>query len=70
VKLVAFTPPKVILVAPVKFSPLITTLVPTGPLVGEKLEIVGVTRKLPLLVNVPWPVLTLTLHSQFVSCVS
>ena len=29
------------LVAPVKFVPLIDTLVPTPPLVGEKLEIVG-----------------------------
>ena len=28
-------------VAPVKFVPVIVTLVPTGPLVGAKLEIVG-----------------------------
>ena len=41
---VALTPPNVTLVAPVKFSPVMTTLVPGVPLVGEKLEIVGVTR--------------------------
>jgi len=61
VKLVAFTPPKVTLVAPVKLSPVITTLVPTGPLAGEKLEIVGVTRNFTLLVNMPLGVVTLTL---------
>jgi len=46
---------------PVKLSPVITTLVPTGPLGGEKPEIVGVTRKATLLVNVPLGVFTLTL---------
>jgi len=61
VKLVALTPPKVTLVAPVKLSPVITTLVPTGPLVGEKLEIVGVPRKFTLLVKVRLGVVTLTL---------
>ena len=60
-KLVALTPPKVTLVAPVKLWPLITTLVPGGPLVGEKLEICGVTRKFTLLVNVWLGVVTLTL---------
>jgi hypothetical protein len=37
------------------------TLVPTGPLVGEKLEMVGVTRKFTLLVDVRLGVITLTL---------
>ena len=48
--------------APVKFVPLIVTLVPTGPLVGEKLVMVGglVTVKLLLLVAVPSGVVTLT----------
>jgi len=41
-KLVALTPLNVTAVAPVKFVPLIVTLVPTGPLVGVKLLIVGV----------------------------
>ena len=59
--LVALTPPKVTLLAPVKLSPVITTLVPTGPLVGEKLEIVGVPRKFTLLVKVRLGVVTLTL---------
>jgi hypothetical protein len=60
-KLVALTPPKVTRVAFVRLSPVITTLVPTGPLVGSKLEIVGVTRKATLLVSVPCGVTTLTL---------
>ena len=49
-------------VAPVKFVPLMVTLVPTGPLVGEKLVMVGglVTVKLLLLVAVPSGVVTLT----------
>jgi hypothetical protein len=38
---VALTPLNVTAVAPVKFVPLIATLVPTGPLVGVKLVIVG-----------------------------
>ena len=37
----ALTPLNVTVVAPVKFVPLIVTLVPTGPLVGAKLVIVG-----------------------------
>jgi hypothetical protein len=37
----AFVPLKVTAVAPVKFVPAIVTLVPTGPLVGVKLEMVG-----------------------------
>lgn len=60
-KLVALMPPKVTFVAPVKLSPVIIRLVPTGPLVGEKLEIVGVTRKATLLKSVRLGVTTLTL---------
>ena len=50
-------------VAPVKFVPLIVTVVPTGPLVGVKLVIVGalaVTVKLLALVAVPPGVVTLS----------
>src|SRR5205823_9075528 len=49
-------------VAPMKFVPLIVTLVPTVPVVGEKLVIVGglVTMKELLLVAVPSGVVTLT----------
>src|SRR5437016_2261686 len=52
-------------VAPVRFVPLIVTLVPTAPLVGAKLVIVGggletVTVKLPALLAVPPAVVTLT----------
>jgi hypothetical protein len=49
-------------VAPVRFVPLIATLVPTNPLVGEKPEIVGgsSTVKLPALVAVPPGVVTLS----------
>ena len=49
--------------APVKFVPLIVTLVPTGPLVGVKLVIVGalaLTVKLAALVAVPADVVTLS----------
>ena len=58
----ALTPLNVTDVAPVKFVPLIVTLVPTGPLAGAKLEIVGglTTVKLPLLVAVPPGVMTLS----------
>src|SRR5207245_6549495 len=47
---------------PVKFVPLIATLVPTAPLVGVKPVIVGglaTTMKLPVLVAVPACVVTL-----------
>ena len=50
-------------VAPVKFVPLIVTLVPAGPLVGVKLVIVGalaVTVKLLALVALPPGVVTLS----------
>ena len=49
--------------APVKFVPVIVTLVPTGPLAGVKLVIVGalaLTVKLAELVAVPPGVVTLT----------
>jgi hypothetical protein len=47
--------------APVKFVPLIVTLVPTGPLPGVKLETVGglMTVKLPALLAVPAGLVTL-----------
>ena len=61
-KVVAFTPLNATAVAPVKFVPVIVTLVPTGPLVGAKLVIVGAgtTVKLLALVAVPPGVVTLT----------
>ena len=37
----ALVVPSLTAVAPLKFVPLIVTVVPTGPLVGEKLETVG-----------------------------
>jgi hypothetical protein len=53
---------KLTAVAPVKFVPLMVTLVPTGPLVGAKLVIVGagITVKLFVLVAVPPAVVTLS----------
>jgi hypothetical protein len=62
VKLV-LAPLNVTAVAPVKFVPLIVTLVPTGPLAGVKLAIIGalaVTVKLLALVAIPPGVVTLT----------
>jgi hypothetical protein len=58
----ALTPLKVTAVAPVKFVPLIVTLVPSGPVVGEKLVIEGAltTVKLFTLVALPPGVVTLT----------
>ena len=41
------------LVAPVKLVPVRVTTVPTGPLVGLKLVMTGVTLKVPKLVAVP-----------------
>ena len=59
---VALVPLNVTAVAPVKFVPLIVTLVPTGPLAGVKLVIVGaeMTVKLAALVAVPPDVVTFT----------
>ena len=48
-------------VAPVKALPVMVTTVPTGPIAGEKDEIVGagcVTVKLDALVAIPPPVVT------------
>ena len=59
----AAVPLNVTAVAPVKFVPLIVTLVPTGPLVGAKLVIVGAlapTVKLLALVAVPPGVVTVS----------
>ena len=58
----ALTPLNRTAVAPVKLVPLMVTLVPTGPLVGAKLVIVGkfTTVKLVALVAVPPGVMTLT----------
>jgi hypothetical protein len=60
VNVVALVPLNVTAVAPVKFVPVITTEVPTGPLVGTKLVIVGAgaTVKLLALVTVPLSVVT------------
>lgn len=51
----ALTPLNLTLVVPVKLAPVMVTLAPTAPLVGEKLVIVGgkVTVKLLVLVAVP-----------------
>ena len=56
----ALTPLNITAVAPVKFVPLSVTLLPTGPLVGVKLVIVGagITVKLVVLVAVPPGVVT------------
>ena len=61
-KLAALAPLNVTAVAPVKFVPLIVTPVPTGPLVGEKLVIVGplTTVNALTLVVVPPGVVTLS----------
>ena len=58
----ALAPLNSTVVAPVKFVPLIVTLVPTGPLVGEKLVIVGglTTVNALGLVAVPPAVVTLS----------
>ena len=47
-------------VVPAKFKPFIVTMVPTGPLAGVKLVIVGATVKVPALVAVPAGVVTLS----------
>lgn len=57
---VAATPPKVTFVAPVKLLPVMVTEVPTGPLVGEKLLIFGITRNLVMLERMPLGVVTVT----------
>jgi hypothetical protein len=52
VKLVAVAP-NVTFVVPVKPAPVITTFVPTGPLIAAKLVICGMTRNFLLLVSTP-----------------
>lgn len=58
---VAATPPKATAVVCLRLTPVMVTLVPTGPLAGVKLLICGVTRKGTLLVSVPFGVTTVTL---------
>jgi hypothetical protein len=63
VNVVALVPLNLTAVTPVKFVPLMETLVPTGPLVGAKPAIVGAladTVKLLALVAVPPDVVTLS----------
>jgi hypothetical protein len=59
-KVVATVPLKVTLIVCVSPVPVIITGVPTGPLDGEKLTIVGVTWNFWLLVSVVAPVVTVT----------
>ena len=62
-KVVALVPLKATAVAPVKLVPVMVTALPTGPLVGLKLVIVGplaVTVKALALVAVPFGVVTLS----------
>ena len=49
----ALTPLNATAVAPLKLVPVMVTLVPTAPLVGVKLAIVGATKKLVALVAGP-----------------
>jgi len=62
VKAVALTPPKMTLLVCLRLTPVMVTTVPTGPLVGVKLLICGVTRKTTLLLSVPLGVTTVTLR--------
>src|SRR5271155_2198559 len=59
-KVVAGTPPKRTCVVCVRLTPVIVTVVPTGPLGGLKLVICGVTRNGWLLVTVPLEVVAVT----------
>ena len=63
VTVVAAIPLKVTRVAPVRFVPVMATLVPTIPEAGVKLVIVGgrITVKLAVLLALPPGVVTLTL---------
>lgn len=58
---VAATPPKMTALVWLRLTPVMVTLVPTGPLAGVKLVICGVTRKGRLLVSVPLGVTTVRL---------
>lgn len=53
VKRVAFLPQKWTVAVCVRLTPVILTMVPTGPLADVKLRICGVTRKIWLLCSVP-----------------
>src|SRR5205807_40164 len=64
---VALTPLNVTEVAPLKFVPLIVTLVPTGPLVGEKLAIVGPLTSVNELVVLAVPPGVVTLSGPVVA---
>ena len=57
---IAAAPLSITAVVSVKLEPLIVTLAPTGPDVGVKLEIVGITEKIAALVLVPPALVTLT----------
>jgi hypothetical protein len=63
----ALTVLKLTAVAPVKFVPLIVTLVPTGPLVGAKLVIVGALTTVNALVLVAVPPAVVTLSGPVVA---
>ena len=56
----AATPPKVTFVVWLRLTPVIVTGVPTGPLVGLKLVICGMTRNFFRLDNLPPGVVTVT----------
>ena len=58
-KLPAATPPNVTLVVPLNVFPVIVTAVPTGPLVGLKLPILGGIASGPLLADPPAVVTTI-----------
>ena len=58
---VALTPPNVTLLVCVRLTPLMVTGVPTDPLIGVKLLIVGVTRKFMLLFKSPLGIATVTI---------
>ena len=59
-KFVELTPLNFTAVAPVKFKPLIVTTVPTVPVAGVKLAMVGAATKVAALVAVPPGVVTLS----------
>jgi len=64
---VALVPLNATAVAPVKLVPLMVTLVPTGPLVGEKFAIVGALTTVKLLALVAVPPDAVTLNGPLVA---